>query len=170
MTKGTHMLGGAVSAMLFNLPIIPAVIGSTIPDVDLKLGFPKRRTLFNAHRGITHHPLICLFLLALPFLTVKSHPLIFRNLLSLSVGYTSHIILDLLNPLGIPIFGYSNRLSLKLVRSGRLGEVIVFLILLTLTLLLFREMGFSLKSIIGSGNISFISSLVKSLKPLEVSG
>lgn len=135
MTAGTHILAGVVLSSFLNLPLLPAALGSIAPDIDTRLGlpFPPKRTLFNAHRGITHHPAVAGFLFILSiavkdFLNAKTG--IF--LLSFTVGYASHLLLDLLTPLGIPYkFKYYPRLSLKLVKTGKLGELFVILMLLT---------------------------------------
>jgi inner membrane protein len=132
MTFGTHVLGALILSSFLNLPVIPAVLGSVIPDIDHGKGLPppKKRTLLNSHRGMTHHLAIplALFLISL---TVKD----FLNeragidLLSFSAGYFSHLILDALTPLGIPYkFSYYPRFSLKLLKTGKLGEIFVILI------------------------------------------
>ncbi len=140
MTAGTHLLAGVVTALSLNLPIFPALLGSIAPDIDLKKGLPFRqnRTLFNSHRGITHHIFIpfTLFILSL-FLKDFVNPVLGIYALSFSIGYASHLLLDALNPLGIPYtFRYYPRFSLKLMKSGRLGELFV---ILTLVALLFYE-------------------------------
>lgn len=135
MTAGTHILAGIVLASYLKLPVVPAALGSILPDIDLKKGlpFPPKRTLFNAHRGITHHPAIVLTLF---FLSISAKDLYSKSLgiylLSFTVGYASHLLLDLLTPLGIPYkLKYYPRLSFKLFKTGKLGEVFVILLLLT---------------------------------------
>lgn len=140
MTAGTHVLAAIAVAALFNLPAIPAVAGSILPDVDVKKGlpFPSKRTLFNSHRGITHHaalPLI-LFLVSLwtkDFVNLQ----LGIYLLSFTLGYASHLLLDALNPLGIPYTTkYYPRFSLKLMKSGRTGEIFVILLLVSFLIFL----------------------------------
>ncbi len=136
MTFGSHVLAGIVLASFLKLPILPSVFGALLPDVDLKNGlpFPSKRTLLNSHRGITHHPLIPLVLFFLS-LGVKDflNKNLGINLLSFTVGYSSHLLLDLLTPLGIPYkTKYYPRLSLKLFKTGKLGELFVILILVGL--------------------------------------
>ena len=133
MTAGTHILAGIVLASYLKLPVIPATLGAIFPDVDLKKGlpFPPKRTLFNAHRGITHHPAVVLILF---FLSILVKDLYSKNLgvslLSFTVGYASHLFLDLLTPLGIPYkLKYYPRLSFKLFKTGKLGELFVILLL-----------------------------------------
>ena len=135
MTAGTHILAGIVLASYLKLPIIPAALGSIFPDVDLKKGlpFPPKRTLFNAHRGITHHPVLVVVLF---LCSIVLKDLVNRTvgvfLLSFTVGYASHLLLDILTPLGIPYkTKYYPRLSLKLIKTGKLGELFVILLLLS---------------------------------------
>ncbi len=135
MTAGTHILAGVVLASYLKLPVIPAALGSIFPDLDLSKGlpFPPKRTLFNAHRGITHHPILVLLLF---ILSIAIKDLLNRTagvfLLSFTVGYASHLILDLLTPLGIPYkTGYYPRLSLKIFKTGKIGELFVILLLLS---------------------------------------
>ena len=135
MTAGTHILAGIVLASYLKLPVIPAALGSILPDIDLKKGlpFPPKRTLLNAHRGITHHPAIAVLLFLLS-LSVKD--LLNREagilLLSFTAGYASHLLLDILTPLGIPYkTGYYPRLTLKLFKTGKIGELFVILLLLS---------------------------------------
>ena len=135
MTAGTHILAGIVLASYLKLPIIPAALGSIFPDVDLKKGlpFPPKRNLFNAHRGITHHPalVVVLFLCSIVLKDLVNRTVgVF--LLSFTVGYASHLLLDILTPLGIPYkTKYYPRLSLKLIKTGKLGELFVILLLLS---------------------------------------
>ncbi len=134
MTLGTHVLGGLAVALAFKLPPAPAIFGSILPDFDLKLRLPPpwKRTLFNSHRGITHHVAIPVALLIFSF-AVKNFVsyTLYRYFLAFSLGYASHIFLDFLTPLGVP-FGvkYYPRLRGNLVRTGKFGEIVVLLILL----------------------------------------
>ncbi len=152
MTAGTHVLAGILVAAFLKLPVLPAAVGSLIPDVDIGKGLPPpyRRTLFNSHRGITHHPAVPLLLVFVAFfLKTKGFCDIYIYLISFTVGYASHLILDVLNPLGIPYgFSYYPRFSLKLMKSGKLGEIFVILFLVSTLLVFvnvkeFRILGFS---------------------------
>jgi len=140
MTAGTHVIGAIVFASFLNLPLLPSVIGSLLPDIDLKKGLPKfrqNRTLFNSHRGVTHHLFILPFLLILS-VYVKDYlnGTIGKYLLSFTVGYASHLFLDALTPLGIPYkFSYYPRLSFKLFKTGKVGEVFVILTLVAFLIL-----------------------------------
>jgi inner membrane protein len=158
MTLGTHMLAAVVASLALNLPLIPALLGALLPDLDLKKGlpFPPKRTLFNAHRGITHH-LLWLPVLFMASLWVKD----FINhtlgvwLLSFTVGFATHLFLDALTPLGIPYkHTYYPRLSLKLFKTGKLGELFVILILLFVLLYQVQHENLNYLEILGLGGLN----------------
>jgi inner membrane protein len=137
----THLLGGLVFSYLLGVPnyaVPAAVIGSTFPDIDLKFSslIPskgKKKTLLNTHRGITHHPMLVLLLFLIWASLVKFLPqykFYWDFLYGFWVGYLSHLVLDMLTPLGIPIgTSYYPRLSLKLMKTGGIGEKFFALIL-----------------------------------------
>jgi len=154
MTAGTHVIGAVVLAAALKLPIAPAVIGALLPDIDLKKGLPKfrqERTLLNSHRGITHHVLIVpvLFLISVAVKDFLNQTL-GLYLLSFTVGYASHLLLDALTPLGIPYkHKYYPRLSLKLFKTGKVGEVFVILALVALLILQVKRGELSIDSLLG---------------------
>lgn len=168
MTAGTHILGGVLLASIFHLPILPAAFGSVLPDVDWKKGLPKpwTRTLFNTHRGITHHiviPLI-LVLISIYFRNDYSYE-IGRYMLSFSIGYASHILLDILNPLGVPFtLKYYPRLSLKLVRSGKVGEIFVILILIVLLIYFVKSGELTYSSFIDKKSFKILNCLLQEVR------
>jgi len=160
MTKGTHLLAGSLISAYFHGPVFPALIGSVFPDIDLVKGFPKRRNLFNSHRGITHHPMVVVFLLAVAVLFKPYLGNFYKDFLSFIFGYLSHLILDALNPLGIPIsFGYYPRFSVRMVRSGGLGEILVFYFILVAFVMLLTSGDVKLADILGEQNLSLIKSI-----------
>ena len=169
MTLGTHVLAAVILASILNLPVVPAVVGSILPDVDLKKGlpYPNKRTLFNSHRGITHHAALPA-LMFLGALCVKDfvNPYIGFYLLSFAVGYASHLILDSLTPLGIPYtIGYYPRFSLKLVKTGKVGEIFVILLLVSFLIFLANQGKLGFETLFGE-------ELIKAIKKLteEVTG
>ncbi len=163
MTTGTHIIGGVIVSLFFHLPVIPAAIGSVIPDIDIKKGFPKgKRTLLNAHRGITHHPLIPITIGIGAVYIENLHPILSLNLLSFSAGYMSHLLLDMLTPLGIPYTTkYNPRISLKLLKSGKIAEIIVSLTLLIILVKLLKNDSLNIKTLIGRKNISFLKNVLQ---------
>ena len=142
MLGTTHALGGLVFAYLFQVPnyAVPlAVVGAFFPDIDLKFTYyipPKgvRTTLWNTHRGITHHPIIVLALFVLWVFLEKTYPqwgFYWDFLYGFNVGYLSHLVLDTLTHKGIPVgFGYHPRFSFRLMKTGGIGEKIVLVLLI----------------------------------------
>ena len=119
MKRNSHLLVGISSAYLLGLPLLPAVIGSLLPDIDLRLrGCKFKWKLLCNHRGITHHLFWVPFFLVL--WKVSENPL----LRSFIVGYLSHLIADMLTPRGIPFWQYGNRLSFSLFKTGSPQEYI----------------------------------------------
>ncbi|TCK04511.1 metal-dependent hydrolase [Phorcysia thermohydrogeniphila] len=165
MTAGTHVLAAISVAAIFNLPAIPAVAGSILPDVDLKKGlpFPPKRTLFNSHRGITHHVAIpiLLFFIAIwikDFVNLQ----LGIYLLSFTLGYASHLLLDSLNPLGIPYTTkYYPRFSLKLMKSGRTGEIFVILLLVSFLIFLVNQGKLGFETLFSGEILKAIKNLTK---------
>lgn len=154
MKGPTHILGavsvGAVLANYFDtpfssLPWVVIVISSILPDIDepsstisnpskfIKKGIPRPILefldlvvwiialpirLFTSHRGVTHSLLITLLLSGLIFNICKSY------LIWFFLGYFSHLFLDFLTPMGIPIFWpiSDKKFSLKLIKTGSIPE------------------------------------------------
>jgi inner membrane protein len=165
MTAGTHVLAAILVAAVFNLPAIPAIVGSVLPDLDLKKGlpFPSKRTLFNSHRGITHHVAIpaLMFLIAIWAKDFVNSQLSIY-LLSFSAGYASHLLLDSLNPLGIPYtHRYYPRFSLKLMKSGRTGEIFVILLLVSFLIFLINQGKLGFETLFSSEILKAIKNLTK---------
>jgi inner membrane protein len=136
------MAGGILFALLFKVKgyAIPlAIIGSVFPDIDLKFSkfIPdkgEKVSLWNTHRGFTHHPIIVFFLFLLWFYLSYKFPqwqFYWEFLYAFAVGYLSHLVLDSFTQKGIPIgLGYYPRFSLKLMKTGGIGEKILFLLLI----------------------------------------
>jgi len=138
----THaIVGAAAGTLIFGPDSDPITVGicaasALLPDIDLpssKLGsscgaLSSFTNLIFGHRTITHSLLglgsfMMLFGLFLP-----------HNYLNLiAVGYISHLVADMLNPAGIPIFWpITKRFSIPFVRTGGIleylliGVIIVF--------------------------------------------
>lgn len=134
MLGSTHILGGLVFGFLFDVPgyAMPfAVIGSVFPDIDLTFSrlIPekgKKKTLLSTHRGFTHHPLAVLALFFLWLYLEKTFPqyhFYWQFLYGFWVGYLSHLVLDMLTPLGIPVgLSYYPRLKIGIMSTGGTGE------------------------------------------------
>lgn len=120
MTSKTHITTGLVCSLPFitiqNVSLISmAIIGAILPDIDLKLKFK--------HRGITHSIIGYLFI---------SYGLFTRDYeigLFFSIGYLTHLLLDMLTVKGIKLFyPLRKNVGLKLVKTnGALDHTIRFL-------------------------------------------
>lgn len=140
------MLGGliagmAVSAVIYpgepgitrdSLPLLAASsIAAMLPDIDHAQSFISRRAwllswvirLFTRHRGFTHS--MFAVLVSWSLMTVLKVPPSF--VLAAVAGYGSHLLLDALTPSGLLLlWPLRLRVRLPLVRTGSVGELIVF--------------------------------------------
>lgn len=141
---------------LFGLLIAGSVTGAIMPDIDHKnskisnqhkvLSFFAR--LLFTHRGFTHSALALIILSGLLFgiepLMSADLALYYRPLiLGIILGYTNHLCLDSLNPLGIPLFfPFSFRLKIANIKTKgfriAMGEIIVRIILFSVILCCIR--------------------------------
>lgn len=148
MLGSTHMIGGAVVSAAYlaaanpdikSTPLMLAAvgvgaIGGLIPDIDhpsSKISQTLRPvnalvSLMFSHRGFFHTPILYLILwmLWLKFCPNPSY-LIWGKILFL--GIASHLILDLMNPGGIPVFFpfSSRRIHVTRIKTGGNGEKFV---------------------------------------------
>jgi len=118
----THaIIGLAISEALLLSPLL-VVIGAVIPDLDYIIGIP--------HRGITHS-LIFVILPVLAMLKLKGK----RAALALFLGISSHLILDSVNPMGVPLlYPFEEYYSFNLIAwdsvVGNLGLIILAAIII----------------------------------------
>ena len=135
MTKKSHQIIGIITALGLNLPVIPALIGSTLPDIDIHFR-NKRGGLLFSHRGITHHILLVLVLIASVFLVDN----IFYT--SFVAGYVSHIVADIMTISGVPYWKNKDRFALKLFKTNSIGEyVFVFILIFIVFGYMIKEKG-----------------------------
>lgn len=120
MTRHSHAIIGGVAAYVLGLPVVPAVVGSLMPDIDLAWSKREpdrnRRNLFNSHRGITHHILLGFGIFMIAVILDS------KDSLSFAVGYFSHIVADMLTKYGIPYWTMKDRISLGLFKTASAGE------------------------------------------------
>lgn len=86
------------------------------------------------HRGFTHS-LLSLFLaslLALLLVQLLPYPTTIYTVVGFLFGYASHIILDCLNPAGVPLFYpiKKDKISIGKIRTGGVVEFVIFLLLI----------------------------------------
>lgn len=162
MNKSTHVLGGIALSLgcgaaislpeqsLISLGCLAAAstFGAILPDIDKKntaisnkhpvISFVVR--LVTTHRGITHTLLALLIFAGLLYFPVRAlgiAPVIW-SYYGLITGYMSHLILDMLNPEGIPLFfPIKFKISIFKIKTGGIGEYIVRLILFISVIWLF---------------------------------
>jgi membrane-bound metal-dependent hydrolase YbcI (DUF457 family) len=124
------------------------IIGSTAPDwLELR---SKKGGTFIKHRTITHWLPVWLLMFLYAYSQfvpssldfIKSIPSIYNALsyklnmyvgsgiLGFSIGGLLHLLFDLPNPMGIPILTPYHRFSLKLWKSGKFENTIVFSVLI----------------------------------------
>lgn len=152
MTGSTHMAGGATAVMVYaavsqaNLSPITllaagaiGIVGGLFPDIDhpsskisQKLPWLSRMiSSFCGHRGLIHSPLLYLFLW-LGWIWLAPAPYQFWGNMFL-LGAASHLLLDMLNSKGIPVFAPLSKKRIHLARI-KLGGVFETSIQLTLIL------------------------------------
>lgn len=146
----THQVGALGTALWLQLPlagVVAAWIGGILPDVmDQKIAgmFRNRQTAFNRiHRGFTHWPglWLGLVLLAVVFVEHESVQFLRPVCVGLAAGGLSHVILDMLTPQGVPLspFSRKNRFSLKLCKTGGIGEYAFLVTMLVVMWIFLRE-------------------------------
>lgn len=135
---------GSIPALVsIPLILVGAVIGALLPDIDspsskarrfirrILVKNPNTRNGNPNHRGIPHTPIFWVVVLWFLF-GVFTGPGSTLFLVGLSIGVVSHLVLDLLNPAGIPIwFPFSRRkTTLVPIRAGKMLEKVVFIVLM----------------------------------------
>ncbi len=122
MTKTGHLIIAGLVSYHLSLNPIPALFGAVLPDKDVIWGWNrKKKTLWNAHRGFTHHLFLIPLLFALYYF-LYPEPLF----LSFVVGYTSHLVMDAMTPLGLPYrLSYYPRFSLNIYKTGSWKEWVI---------------------------------------------
>jgi len=142
MTKINHIILGGLTALALGYEPALAVLGSIFPDKDILLAklfgtwsSNKKRKLLTAHRGFTHHAILIPTFLIFSLLLGKLWGAFF-------LGYTLHLICDLLTPLGIPYkLSYYPRLSFPLFKTNSILEYVfvgIISILLTFYIVEFQ--------------------------------
>jgi inner membrane protein len=133
----THIATGAVSGILLAellsvtameaLPITAAtIVGGLLPDIDIctsKLGKVIAPASFVIQHTIGHRTIFHgLFLYLAAFVTLTlSIPGGWEWWLAGLIGVVTHLLLDILNPAGVPLFWpWPRRFSLRLCKSGGL--------------------------------------------------
>lgn len=146
----THQVAAVAAALIVHLPpagLAAAFVGGMLPDVfDQKIAglFRNRQKAFNRiHRGFTHWPGLWLVLLlaAVALVPASIRPWLRPVCFGLALGGVSHVLLDMLTTQGVPLLPFSrrNRFSLKLCKTGGVGEYCFLAAMLAAMWLFLRE-------------------------------
>jgi inner membrane protein len=123
----THQAGALAAALAFQAdPALSAgmVLGAVLPDLaEQILSRGNRKLFFRIHRGFLHwFGLYVSALVLIQGLSLPPSSLLLAD--GVLLGACSHLVLDGLNPSGVPLFPFRRhpRLCLNLVATGSPGE------------------------------------------------
>lgn len=138
----THIIGGIALAAAMGPVVAPqmgtemmlyygvAAIGAILPDIDHPKGWLSQKIpllhypfkVFG-HRGATHSLLAALIIFGVMGAIFGGSVIT----MGITIGYVSHILLDLLNPRGVPLFYPITKEKYKIARihTGEWGEYVV---------------------------------------------
>lgn len=146
MTRRTHLLTGLSIGIAFapEFPFcIAALIGSTFPDnLDKIFSFGNKEKWKKMHRTWSHNVGYWLLLVLAIFQFYPfEFPFFWQRYLFLigvffGVGVISHIALDVLTPMGIPLCPLfsKQRFSLRMARTGKFFDTFAGFFFLTMAL------------------------------------
>lgn len=129
--------GMAIATALGGDPTAAAVTGicAILPDMDTTHSTVGHRTpvipLLLRHRGVTHS----LLMLVIVYMLVNYH---FGSTWAFfcTLGWASHIILDICNPSGVELFWpYGKKIGLPIMRTGSVLELLLAVLIATIGLL-----------------------------------
>ena len=155
MTYKTHIIGGVALAIAINEYLIPiegielvyyygsAIVGSLLPDLDHPKSWISSKTVILhypfrklGHRKATHSLFAAILLWAVLTLPFGINFVALGSLL----GYLSHLILDILNPTGVPLLYPFTKEKYKIgkIHTGDTGEYIVTVLLIIISVVMIR--------------------------------
>lgn len=162
MRPSTHYLAGfALGTLLADNPVELAacVLGAGIPDrLDIACSFGSRERWERIHRTWSHNASYWMLPVALwaafwPFPTQPPWGAALEIAKFLMYGVLSHIVLDLLTPMGIgicPFASGSSRISLKMIRTNSLSDTLLGPALAAAAVLWRWREGFDARAFFGS--------------------
>ena len=138
----THIAAGTVAGMALGyslqLPLpgiavttLTSMVAATIPDIDTHTSKAGKKLGIGSwliqhivgHRTLFHAPILYL---ALAILAYRMYPTAAVGILATLCGILSHLLLDLLNPMGIPLlYPFPKRYRLARFRSGGTADEIL---------------------------------------------
>lgn len=168
MTGKTHTLGGITLAAGLSLTglcapdtiadtvlwfgyLTAAGAGALLPDIDHRQSRVSHKhkmiaflvNLFLGHRGFTHSllSLILASFVGLLLMQLLPYPTTLYIVFGFLLGYASHIILDCLNPAGVPLFYpvKKDKISVCEIRTGGIVEMVFFLLLVIVFVIVINQ-------------------------------
>ena len=112
-----------------------SVVGGLFPDIDLQTSTVGQKVKYLSrlinkifgHRTLFHAPLLYI---AIYFVLTIYFPKYQMYILAWSLGVASHLILDMLNPTGIPLFyPFQRKIRIAKIRTSGEGENVVYFLL-----------------------------------------
>lgn len=139
MLYRTHLAAGLCTGFLIAAKtggdigpvVLAAAVGSLLPDIDQPRSYIGRRVpvsygayLVAGHRGLFHSLAGAVGVALLALVAFQKWVPAYSSLwLSLAAGYLLHLVLDTLNPSGVPwLWPLKLRVSIPLVRTGSVWE------------------------------------------------
>lgn len=136
MLFATHVIAAISVASAFGADCKNSFIAgvfSVLPDIDTPKSFVGRRlriiSQLLTHRGFTHS-LVALFIIYISIFYLFNP----QTALYASLGWASHIILDVFNPTGVQLFWPFKRfISLGYIKTGGVFEFFIIALVLIIT-------------------------------------
>lgn len=134
------------SLILFLIFFISASIGSYFPDIDMKSSYiSKRYPLIwkyygkkHVHRGFTHSAamIVILYIFGLTLFQISEENIVIQLVsIGFTLGWISHIALDLLNSQGVMLlYPFKFKIKLLNIHSGSSWEKFMLIAIKTLTM------------------------------------
>lgn len=131
----THKAIAVAGALALNAPpqgIIGVLIGSVLPDLtDTTLSFGNKKRWKQLHRQSSHWIgwyilLLMLGTLWIPYNLRQLHYVLSELLIWIGFGGITHILIDALTPMGVPIWplGGKQRMGFNLIKTGSTEELL----------------------------------------------
>ena len=139
ITNPTLEIEGTVLTTVWSIPL--AFLGSLLPDIDLEQSTMGKKHRWIAkhlkHRGITHTLLVPALIGLLIWFLLGKFSYAPDLLLGLEIGWVAHIVADMFNTPGVPLFWpiMRGRVHVANVQTSSTKQQVVFIILWEVVLL-----------------------------------
>lgn len=122
------------------LVVAAMVVGAVLPDaLEQAISFGNKKMFFRIHRGVLHWFGWYLALAVLGLFVGQTQAM--QGVMGLAFGALSHLLLDALNPTGVPLLPFRDkpRLRFASIKTGSAGEWGLCLLLVLVMALLLKE-------------------------------